>query len=175
MAGQRPTTTEQREAQNHTYQFSFTKAQLTSVQYVPLFTAEVPTVVDFASLRVGVVGGTARTVRLAYAANGTAPGSATNITATLDVNATTANITFSTEPEPASSPAHEAIIGTQSARFWGFMDESGTPAAITYGQTKKPGANVVPKGATVFLVFENSTVGNLDGVVLNVRVTEKLH
>lgn len=168
MAGQRPTTTEQREQQNHTYQYSFTAAQLGTTQYLPLFTAEVPTVIEYASFRASTINGAARTVRLLYAPSGTAPGSGTDITTTIPTSTITADVTYSTEPESSLTEAQK------TARYWGFMDNQATPAAMAYGSLKLPGANVIPKGATVFMAFNNGTSGTLDSVVLNVRVTEKV-
>ncbi len=166
MAGQRPTAREQREQTNHDVFFPFSKAALTSVQYMPLFTAEIDTVVEYASIRFGVGGGGARTVKLAYAASGTAPSAAQAITTTLSVNAPTVDVNYPTEPDRVATAAQA------SARNWAFLDSAGN--AIVYGASSLPGFNVVPAGATVYMVFSDATVGNLDGVALTMRTTQKI-
>lgn len=162
MAGQRTTTTEQREQLNHEYAYTFSNAALGSVQYLPLFTAEIGTVIEKIIVRANANGGTTRTLQFAYAASGTAASSATNITSTVNVGTMTANTNYQTE-------------APTSAFNIAFMDDGATPAAIAFGGTKVPGYNLVPAGSTVYAVFQNTTVGSLDGLCITVRTTQKRH
>jgi hypothetical protein len=145
MAGQRPTLTEQREQQNHTENYSWMGTELVGKRYFPLFIAEVSTAVEYAAIRYTVANSATLTANLAYAANGTIVSTNTDITNTVNMNST----------------LHTNNVFT-------FKTANGVTGEV-------PNNNIVPAGATVLLELSDVANAALDGVVLTVRTTDKIH
>lgn len=120
MAGQRPTLTEQREQTNHDVFFSWMLPEITGKQYIPLFVAEVPTAIEYAVIRWTAANGSG-TCNLAFASNGVAGSTNTDITNTVAINGTNhTNNTFT------------------------FKTANGVTGEV-------PNNNIVPAGSTCFL------------------------